>query len=298
MTHTQHIQVSRPQPNSRQPRSMCSRLRRHARVSGGGVDQVGLHVKHWQRRDVVHGERDHVGGLAGLQAAHAGVEPQGTSTVDGRHLQRLRQAGSKHMVVSEEPLGHGSREGVDGNGGKRSPCVPAQPSRWWPRPSQAPPPASSLPPCPASCCCTRRRCRSPRSRRRQPGRRHGRSLRARHVSTGVWGESVWARRIGQHTPPPSRNAPLASFRLEVGQCTTWPPLAAMVVISSSFSCVMCTATSFGFTRPSRSRFWATHGHRTRGRHQHREGCSGELQPERGQQLCGTCECVCVSVGGV
>ena len=47
--------------------------------------------------------------------------------------------------------------------------------------------------------------------------------------------------------------PLASFILDSGQCTTWAPDFASRLISSSLSCVICTATRLGDTRPSFAR---------------------------------------------
>ena len=47
--------------------------------------------------------------------------------------------------------------------------------------------------------------------------------------------------------------PLASFRLDSGQCTTCAPHSASRPISPSSSAVMCTAMSRGDTSPSRSR---------------------------------------------
>ena len=44
--------------------------------------------------------------------------------------------------------------------------------------------------------------------------------------------------------------PLASFRLDSGQCTTWLPVSASHWISSSSSWVMCTASRRGLSRPS------------------------------------------------
>src|SRR3569832_936604 len=44
--------------------------------------------------------------------------------------------------------------------------------------------------------------------------------------------------------------PLASFKLDSGQCTTLAPARAQAAISPSSSCVICTASSCGVSRPS------------------------------------------------
>lgn len=59
------------------------------------------------------------------------------------------------------------------------------------------------------------------------------------------------------------HAPDASFMLETGQCTTLTPASAQRAISSSFSCVMCTAMRRSQTTPSLSRFCRRQGDRAR-----------------------------------